>query len=335
MAEIKSNKENPISSITQRKLQEISGSLLLTVPKTWANSFNLSKGSVVNISTIDNGVLLISPKPTKIKQKKSAMIEYSKYFVRDFLRQYFLGNEKITINLKINNNKNHNNNKRNYNNNNNNKSKKNSNQHKKEIYFIIKKFMNAQIIEETEDKIVVKCFKIEELSIRECLNRMYFLSLNSIDNLLGEGDKVLLEETKKHLGRFYYMLVMQVRRFIDEGKFTEQNQISLLYALDCRMVAEKIKWINDLCQTLTNVNDSKIKSLMLEIKRLYSKSYQCFFNHKYEKAIRLIDEENEIRIKLDKLHSNYSRKKEIATITQINGLKLMTRYFKSIAMLTR
>ena len=98
--------------------------------------------------------------------------------------------------------------------------------------------MNVQVIEESSSKIVVKCFRIDDLSMQECLKRIYFLTMNMIDeSLLSKNN---LDEMEESLTRFYYMLVMQIRIFLNEGKFTNENQISLIEAMDYRMVGEKI-----------------------------------------------------------------------------------------------
>jgi len=301
-----------VMSTTERKLQEISGSFLVSVPKSWARSFHLKKGSKVELATAKNGILSISPRQSKEKTKDKAVIVYDKYFIRNFFRQYFLGFENIVI-----------------------KFNKKGKQDQIKVYSVLKKFMNVQVLEETEDKIQVKCFKIDELSIRECLNRMHFLLLNTIDELLAENDKVVLKEITANLTRFYYMLVMQVRRFLDEGKFTDQNQISLLHALDCRMVAEKIERVSDLVINFSNIKDKEVKSLLENVRKHYSNSYQRFYNHEYDKAIRLTDDEAPLLVDVEKLTKKFERINSVAKYRQVNDLSLIIKYSRNIAMLTR
>ena len=56
----------------ERKLQEIGKSLLVTVPKNWADVLQLKKGSPVRMSITDQGALLIAPEFTATEEKKSA-----------------------------------------------------------------------------------------------------------------------------------------------------------------------------------------------------------------------------------------------------------------------
>ena len=115
---------------TERKLQEISGSLLISLPKEWANSFHLHKGSKVKIITAKNGLITLSPLVVAEEKKEDAVILYDKYFLRNFFRQYFLGHEKIIVKFPV----------------------KNQDDRLR-VYAHLKRFMNVQVIEEKEDQI--------------------------------------------------------------------------------------------------------------------------------------------------------------------------------------
>ncbi|GEM_PF-1029256 len=301
-----------------RKLQEIAGSLLVTVPKDWADKLHLVKGSVVHLTTLDNGVLAISPEIVKKNTKMESVITYDEYFPRRFLREYFLGNEKIIIQYS-------NTHQRK------NKQSKNINETnaKQETYRMLKKFMNVQVIEETDDKIVVKCFKIDELSIKECLNRMHHLCMSLFDKQMTLES---VNELDTNILRFYYLLVMQVRRYIDEGKFTEHNSLSLIAALDCRMVAEKIRTISEL---LKEVRISHLEEALSDIKKFYSDCFYAFTNSAIEKAIHLHDEEKRIVKKVFELEIFAMKRKDCKTISEIKDIKTIIKYARSIAMLTK
>ena len=159
-----------------------------------------------------------------MESPKEITLPFDKYFARRFFKEYFHGNEKITFLL----------------------DKSVTEQDRKKLSLLLTKFMNVQVIEETSSKVVVKCFKIDELSIEECMKRMYHLSMNMLEEFLESDDKSKLAELDDSITRFYYMQVMQIRRYLTEGKFTEQNQITLTRAMDFRMVAEKVERIADI-----------------------------------------------------------------------------------------
>ncbi|MEK6970008.1 MAG: hypothetical protein AABW48_06290 [Nanoarchaeota archaeon] len=296
----------------ERKLQEISGSLLITVPKEWANSFHLKKGSKTEINIAKNGTLIISPKPIKELGKEQISFQYDENFIRNFFLYYFQGYEKIVVEFA-----------------------EKTPKDQEKIYSILKKFMNVQIIEENKNKISFKCFKIDELSILECLNRMYFLSHNMFEELLNKNNKPVLEEIEISLTKFYYMLVMQVRRFIDEGKFTEQNQISLLYALDCRMVAEKIKRMGEVIQTMKAIKNKNIQKSLEDILAFYKNCFWGFYNRNYDTSLNLFKDFKIISESLTKLETNFGKEKKIEELQQIYSLKQFLDHGKSIMMLTR
>lgn len=248
--------------IIERNLQEIGKSLLVTLPKPWIDSLKLKKGSRIKMMVSEQGNLMIAPEFVKDSEKKEAVIDYDECFSKRFFRAYFQGCEKITITFR---------------------------QDQPKIREFLNKFMNVQIIEETSSKLVIKIFKIEELSIEECLKRMFYLSLNMFDEA---ESKNKLKELKNSLIKFYYMLVMQIRRYLAEGKYTEENQIALLRATDCRMVAEKIEKISEL---LMNV---KSGGQLKQIKIFYNNAFNYFFNSLFDKSLALLKEKKEFDKKI-------------------------------------
>jgi phosphate uptake regulator len=238
-------------TITERPLQQIGKSLLVTLPKAWTVAMQLEKGSLVKMLVTERGELLIAPEFTQQPESRIAVIAYDEHFPRRFFREYFAGNERITIQF--------------------------SKENRAPVYAFIKRFMNVQVTEEKPTSITVTCFRIEELSITECLNRMHFLSLSMFSS-----DTATRTELDESLTRFYYLLVMQVRRFLAEGQYTAENQLSLLRAMDCRMVAEKIERIADILRVL-----SFKEADLAAIKAFYAETFSTFQNEDYERAVPL------------------------------------------------
>lgn len=289
--------------IIERNLQEIGKSLFVSLPKEWTKLLNLHKGSEIKIMFSDQGTLSIAPEFTKQEKKKESEIIFDAQFKRRFFREYFEGNDKITILIK----------------------NKINEKERKELYLFFKMFMNIQIIEEETSKIVLKSFKIEDLSIEECFRRMYFLSINILDEI-DKNNKTAIKEMRDTMTRFYYMLVIQVRRFLEEGKYTKENQISLIRALDFRMAAEKVQRIAEIAESIEKINEKEINLLGI-VKDYYSKSAMCFINSNFEKALSLWSEEKTISLKVNK-----EKNKEKNNLQEI--IKI-SRYAKEITMLVR
>jgi len=285
--------------IIERSVQEIGSSYLVGLPKPWVRGLGIKKGTKLKMLVSEKGNLLIAPEFVLENQKKEAVIEYDSHFNRVFFREYFEGNQKIIIKFK----------------------NQIGEEERKKLYLFLKRFMNAQTIEEDKSRIVVKCFRIEELSMEECLQRMHYLCLNMLESK--SSDALQMQELRDTMTRFYYLLVMQVRRFLTEGKFTGDNQISLIKAMDIRMVAEKIQRIGEIAFAM---NGHKNSELLKDIKEYYSTAYYCFAKEDFQKALPLWQKGNELQNTCRNQAKNH---KETAKLEQI------IRYSKEISMLVR
>ncbi len=283
--------------IEERNVQEIGKSSLISLPKEWTRRLGIHKGSKLKILVADDGTLIIAPEIQVKEEKKEAIIAYDEHFQRRFFREYFQGNNKISIKIQ----------------------KKLAEKERQELYDFLKKFMNIQVVEEDKEKIVLKVFKIDELTIEECLKRMYFLSI-----ALVEADKeehVQKKEWEQTLSRFYYMLVMQARRYLEEGKYTEKNNISLIRVLDCRMVAEKIMRITKYAVSLgqTKKEDKE------KIKKYYQEAFDAFMTNSFEKAVPLWKKGNEISVSFQAAKPSLENQANLQIL----------QYAKEISMLVR
>lgn len=297
--------------ITERSLQEIGKSLFVSLPKEWTELLKLKKGSKIKIRISEEKNLVISPEFTKKEEKREGVFGYDKHFFRNFIREYFYGSEKITINIK----------------------ESIKEEELKSIYEVLNKFMNVQIIEDNSSKIVVKCFQIDDLSIEECLRRMHYISADMIDELLSKNNKTKMKGLEGSLTKFYFMLVMQIRRFLEEGKFIQKNQLSLLRALDFRMVGEKIERISDIIKTFHNTEDKNIRGLLAYINEAYAKAFSYFMNNDYARSLELFDYKK--NPDLDKLETKAIKSRDIGLYKQAVNLGVILERIKEIALLTR
>jgi phosphate uptake regulator len=273
-----------------RNLQEISGSLLVSLPRQWTRQFSLKKGSKINIGVIENGSLMISPDINRGAKDLTAVIALDEHYARRFFREYFGGMERVIF-------------------------KDINEKHRKGLREFLNRFMNVQVIEESKNSIVIKCFKIEELSIEECLRRMFFLSISMMDEVSEKNDRKALDDMELSLTRFYYLLVMQIRRFISEGRFAQENQIPLIRALDCRMAAEKIEKIADILKS-DALRSCKPGAKMKNIKDYYQKAFDAFISSNYQKALTLRADMQRLGVQHSSLHEIASYAKDISMLVR-------------------
>lgn len=299
--------------IIERKLQEIGKSLLVSLPKAWTRTFGLKKGSKIKIMATDQGFLSIAPEFTEQEKKQETTIDYDEFFSRRFFRDYFYGNEKITIVFPKNLGKNE----------------------RKKVYDFLKRFISVQIVEETQDRIIIKSFKIEELSIEECLKRLYHLSIGMIEELTESNNEIVLKEMRDNMTRFYYLLVMQVRRFFKEGKFTDENQIPILKILDFRMVAEKMQRIAEICESFRQIEDKEVINILKELKDHYSKSFFYFLDSLFEKGPEVWKKSKDLEASISRLQKKAEKNKDLALYSQSKDLMQIFRYSKEISALIR
>jgi len=294
--------------IIERNLQELGKSLFVSLPKEWVKTYKLKKGSKIKMMSSDKGLLTIAPEFTTQEKTKETIIEFDEHFERKFFREYFNGNEKITILIK-----------------------NITEKQRRALYEFLKRFITIQIVEESESKIILKSFKIEELSIEECLKRLFFLSIGMIEELISSNNKTILQEMRDNMTRFYYLLVMQIRRFLDEGKFTKENQIPLVRAMDFRMVSEKIQRIGEIVINLNNIRTKELKQFLGELNDHYSKSVFSFLSNNYPKAQEHWERGKQLKKKFERLLKNQtSQGKE-----QIKDIGQILRYANEMAGLIR
>ena len=300
--------------IIERNVQEIGASLLITLPKGWTQALKVKKGSKLKIIVTENGALSIAPEFVHEPKKTEVTIQYDENFRRKFFKEYFSQNEKISIKSK----------------------EKFTQKEKKDIYGFLTRFMNVQVIEETTESLAVKSFRIQELSMEECLKRMHLLSLNMLDEVLQTDKRTHTEEIRTTMTRFYYMLIMQIRRFLTEGTFTSENQsISLIKAMDVRMVAEKVQRIGEILATFEKPKEKEVVVLMREIGPYYEKACTYFLTDDVERALPLWNEGNKLQQQCTKLKKSAKQKKDSLLYDQSAGISQIIRLAKEISMLVR
>ncbi|MDO8556270.1 MAG: phosphate uptake regulator PhoU [Nanoarchaeota archaeon] len=293
--------------IIERKLQSIGESLLLSLPKPWTKLFHLKKGSVVQLLVGEQGTLTLAPTITEHKEKKNSTIIYDQHFIRRFYHDYFEGNETITIQFK----------------------EPPAKKAYEELQTFLNNFMNAQIIAEEKDKLIIKCFTINELGIEECLERMYHLSQSMLEALL-QGNTEKLNDMDKTITKFYYLLVMQIRRYLSEGTYTQQT-LTLLRAMDCRMAAEKIERIADNIKNV-GILPKELLQHYITFQHYYHEAFQTFIHQRYEQGMPLLQEAYTMKKTYQKL---IEQQKNLTPYQQLITLQQCLTYAKEISLFVR
>ncbi len=296
--------------IIERNIQQIGHSFLITLPKDWATMLKLKKGASLKMIISDQGSLSIAPEFTKNTEEKHATFPYDANFERSFIREYFNGTTKITITYP---------------------EKTNT----KPIHTLLKHFLNTQIIEETDTRIIIKCFRIEDLTIQECFKRMFYLTLNLIEhmNTLHPNEQTEIHDT---ITRFYYMMIMQIRVYLNEGRFITDQHISLLRAMDYRMAGERLQRIAQLTTTFTREkNQSELDKFISSLRNNLTKAGHLFLANDYEKARTLWKQFHTERDTITAMKTRTYKNKEIILYQNLHTLESIFTSIKDITMFIR
>jgi len=251
----------PDEKVHERRLQRIGQSLLVTLPKPWVDAFRLRKGATVRMLVSERGSLTISPGFVERAAPGPIVVPYDTTFQRAFFRAYFAGPTTIRIRFPSN-------------------AKATD---RRAVHEFLRQFLNIHVTEENTTHIVVSCFRIEDLGIETCLRRMHLLSLSMIDESVAGRDRATIDDMERSLTQHYYLLVLLIRRFLTDGEYTKGDTLTLVRAMDMRMVAEKIERIADIIKKAQRMDRADLRAF----RGWYATAFTAFINERFEDAARL------------------------------------------------
>ncbi len=260
-----------------RNLQEIGGSLLVTVPKEWADQFRLKKGSSVEIGFAKDGTLLLAPRIPGQDSSESVSFKYDRFFARRFFSAYLGGADTITIKA----------------------DQPFSRSQRASLLSFLRKFLNVEVVEDEGSKMVVQNFKIKNLSIPATFRRMFYLTKSMMGFLRSYPfDSVQISEADGKIDKFYFMVVMQVRTYLSEAKYVQAQDFSLLDAMDFRVASEKVERIGDLAKYASRCAKGPLSPVLLgilgEVEGVFSRAVDAFLKQDFEKAVLVWADEERI-----------------------------------------
>ena len=179
-----------------RKLQNLGGSIFVSLPKSWTKNFGLDKESSVAIDVRPDGTLLISAKLIQEENelKNEITLKSSDFVAREMSKYILSGLEKVII-----------------------LSEKEINKNVRyEISWFVDGLPNTEIIEEERQRIVVQNFGYKNIPTKKIIQRLLNLICDMFDSLL-ERANIDLKQYFKKLQRFYFILVTHIRTYLRTG----------------------------------------------------------------------------------------------------------------------
>ena len=237
-----------------RKLQNLGGSLYVSLPKTWVNKYELKEKSPIALEIQSDGAIRILP---KIKQQKEptneeVILQSSNYVVWELLKKCLSGATNIVIisDREIN------------------KSLKN------DIKYFVSGLPNTEIIEETKNRVVVQNFGYKKIPTKKLIQRLLYLTAGMFDDLK-KNSLEDLNDNFEQLRKFYFILVIHIRTYLRTGIYvSEDNDFTPLEAMDYRMFCEKIKEISEFLK-LIRLNES-VMEFFNEIQMYFEDVMEAF-----------------------------------------------------------
>ncbi len=261
----------------KRRLQELGGSLYLSLPATWLQKFNVKKGSHIYITLEDSGALTIFPEKNlkdEATREKTTTIHYNKYIFRNLMGAYLIGNDYIIIR----------------------KDAAFTRKERNEILTIVHNLLNVEIIEEESHKIIIQNLK-SELDIKKLVTRMYQLTRTMLDDVINhKNDKEILQsviDRDKLVGKCYLAIIMQIRASLTRSW---SKEISFVEMFDIRLLIERIEKIGDeikhLAGEVLNKSKNRVKHEELtELMQLYEQAYAAYVKKDIATAEKFWDNE--------------------------------------------
>ncbi|MFX1238779.1 MAG: AbrB/MazE/SpoVT family DNA-binding domain-containing protein, partial [Promethearchaeota archaeon] len=178
-----------------RKMQKISESYFVSLPKSWISQFALDKNSTVAIDIRSDGCLIINPKiKEEGKPEEEIVLTMIKTTPKDIVKNSLLGIEKIVVIS----------------------DKKIEPNILQQIKFVIDRLPNTEIIEQSDQRIEIHNFDIGNVPTRKLIRRLFNLAEDMFENIRNDK-KNELKSNYNNLRKFYYILVTHTRMYFRTG----------------------------------------------------------------------------------------------------------------------
>jgi phosphate transport system protein len=218
-----------------RKIQTISGTYFLSLPKTWIQQQRLAKGDVLTILPRSDGRLIIETPSKNAQPTTRTTIAPSPMMERILTANYLLGYDVIEVT--------------------------DDSRLPAEIYTRIRRsiqrLVGMEIVEENASRIVIHCLlESAALPPERIVRRQHLLAhsmLRDVLTALQERDATLahaIVDRDNEVDRLYFLLVRLLRTIIRQPSLSDTLAFSPIECLDFRLMASYIEAIADYAQTI-------------------------------------------------------------------------------------
>jgi len=279
-----------------RKVQQTrTGTFFVCLPKSWAGRQGLQKGSVVAMSEVSDGGLLVDPKYNVEKALSVVTLKPSEYLDREITGKYLFGYDIIKVEAKG----------------------RIIPKNRARVKEAINRLVGLEIVEEDYSKVVMQCL-LEPSSFppEKILRREYSIACGmhrDTVKALVEGDIHLAKNViarDNEVNRLYFLLVCILRTVIQNPNLSEKLNIKPIDCLDYRLTASLVELIGDQSVRIAlKVADMRGEKLQKELVTLILKFNEAVYLA-HEKALQALFTHNvplaeSVRELREKITSNF------------------------------
>lgn len=207
------------------------GTFFVTLPKEWAISNGIGRGSIVASLITPDGKLIIDPKYQVEPAPKTIVIKPSPFLNREIISKYLLGYDIISIEAKD----------------------RITPEQRDIVKRALSRLIGLEIIEENYSKIVMQCLlEPSALSPEKILRREHLITSSMykdavialLDRDVQLAKNVIARDNE--VDRLYFLLVRVLRTIVQNPSLSEKLDVYPIDCLDYRLVASLIETIADL-----------------------------------------------------------------------------------------
>lgn len=214
-----------------RSLVKVGNSLYISLPKNWIKSTGLDRGSKVELVIREDNVLEIIPILRRVSSPKRTSIVYDRMFKHRLMASYLAGYEVIEVKVldgvspKI----------------------------IEKINDMLRLLVGVEIVEESEESIVLQCFTRDDYDIVQVLSMMdritrsmYTSALKCLFDRDIKGLESIIERDDR-VDRLYFLSVRLIRSLIRNPMVPSERKV---YLMDMRLLARDLEEIGDLSEEI-------------------------------------------------------------------------------------
>jgi phosphate uptake regulator len=324
---------------SDRRLQGIGSSMLVSLPSDWIRSHSLKKGDIVTIETSNDSSVTIIPRDSKKGSPKEVTIPLRDISADRFLNQiygsYLLGYELIHINGKS----------------------PIDYGTRERIKSAIGKLVGLEIVDEDSFKITIQfLLDAHSMEVSKILKRMSSIVAgmhrDTISSLYNKNEMTsdLIRQRDDEVDRQYFLIVRLMRSAMMDRKLASSLNLSNIDLLDYRIAANHIESAGDNISALASIVYTsqedpfifeQIRNANLIISQMHEQSVRGFIDKDIDSSLQVIGLYSKFNKILKIINDNYITRKGtniefiLSAINATSTMDKIARCWVDIADLTK